>query len=67
MQDFAAAPDRAKLELRPEMHQRGARARCESADPQMGATIAMAIFFIVLVGVSIYLFGIQTRLRRYRS
>ena len=34
-------------------------------DPHMGATIATAMFLIILVGVSIYLFGIQTRLRRY--
>ena len=32
----------------------------------MGATIATAMFLIILVGVSIYLFGIQTRLRRYQ-
>jgi raffinose/stachyose/melibiose transport system permease protein len=35
-------------------------------DPHMGATIATAMFVIILVGVSIYLFGIQTRLRRYQ-
>jgi len=35
-------------------------------DPNMGATIATAMFFIILVGVSLYLFGIQTRLRRYQ-
>jgi raffinose/stachyose/melibiose transport system permease protein len=35
-------------------------------DPHMGATIATAMFFIILVGVCIYLFGIQTRLRRYQ-
>jgi raffinose/stachyose/melibiose transport system permease protein len=35
-------------------------------DPHMGATIATAMFFIILVGVSIYLFAIQTRLRRYQ-
>jgi raffinose/stachyose/melibiose transport system permease protein len=35
-------------------------------DPHMGATIATAMFLIILVGVSIYLFGIQTRLRRYQ-
>jgi raffinose/stachyose/melibiose transport system permease protein len=35
-------------------------------DPHMGATIATAMFFIILAGVSIYLFGIQTRLRRYQ-
>ena len=34
-------------------------------DPHMGATIATAMFLIILAGVSIYLFGIQTRLRRY--
>ena len=35
-------------------------------DPHMGSTIASAMFLIILVGVSIYLFGIQTRLRRYQ-
>lgn len=35
-------------------------------DPNMGSTIASAMFFIILCGVSIYLFGIQTRLRRYQ-
>jgi len=34
-------------------------------DPHMGAAIATAMFFIILVGVSIYLFGIQSRLRRF--
>ena len=35
-------------------------------DPHMGATIATAMFFIILTGVCVYLFGIQTRLRRYQ-
>ena len=35
-------------------------------DPHMGSTIASAMFLIILVGVSIYLFGIQTRMRRYQ-
>ena len=35
-------------------------------DPNMGATIATMMFLIILVGVSIYLFLIQTRLRRYQ-
>ena len=35
-------------------------------DPHMGATIATAMFFIILVGVCFYLFTIQTRLRRYQ-
>ena len=35
-------------------------------DPHMGATIATAMFGIILIGVCIYLFGIQTRLRRYQ-
>lgn len=35
-------------------------------DPNMGSTIASAMFFIILCGVSVYLFGIQTRLRRYQ-
>ena len=35
-------------------------------DPNMGATIATMMFLIILVGVAIYLFGIQTRMRRYQ-
>lgn len=35
-------------------------------DPHMGATIATAMFLIILAGVSVYLFAIQTRLRRYQ-
>ncbi|MBB5222948.1 raffinose/stachyose/melibiose transport system permease protein [Amaricoccus macauensis] len=35
-------------------------------DPHMGAAIATAMFAIILVGVSAYLFGIQRRLRRYQ-
>jgi len=35
-------------------------------DPHMGSAIATAMFAIILVGVCIYLFGIQTRLRRYQ-
>jgi raffinose/stachyose/melibiose transport system permease protein len=35
-------------------------------NPHMGATIATAMFFIILIGVCLYLFGIQTRLRRYQ-
>ncbi len=35
-------------------------------DPNMGAAIATAMFVIILVGVCVYLFGVQTRLRRYQ-
>ncbi len=35
-------------------------------DPHMGSAIAAAMFAIILVGVCIYLFAIQTRLRRYQ-
>ncbi|HEV7253998.1 MAG TPA: sugar ABC transporter permease [Mesorhizobium sp.] len=35
-------------------------------DPNMGAAIASMMFFIILAGVCLYLFGIQTRLRRYQ-
>ena len=35
-------------------------------DPHMGSAIASAMFGIILIGVCIYLFGIQTRLRRYQ-
>jgi raffinose/stachyose/melibiose transport system permease protein len=35
-------------------------------DPNMGSAIASIMFIIILIGVSIYLFGIQTRLRRYQ-
>jgi raffinose/stachyose/melibiose transport system permease protein len=35
-------------------------------DPYMGSAIAGTMFGIILLGVSLYLFGIQTRLRRYQ-
>lgn len=35
-------------------------------DPYMGSAIAGAMFAIILLGVCLYLFGIQTRLRRYQ-
>jgi raffinose/stachyose/melibiose transport system permease protein len=35
-------------------------------DPNMGATIASMMFAIILAGVCVYLFFIQTRLRRYQ-
>jgi raffinose/stachyose/melibiose transport system permease protein len=35
-------------------------------DPNMGAAIASMMFLIILIGVCIYLFGVQTRLRRYQ-
>ncbi len=35
-------------------------------DPYMGSTIAAAMFAIILAGVCIYLFAIQTRMRRYQ-
>lgn len=35
-------------------------------DSHMGSAIASAMFAVILVGVCIYLFGIQTRLRRYQ-
>ena len=35
-------------------------------NPHMGSAIASAMFVIILIGVCIYLFGIQTRMRRYQ-
>lgn len=35
-------------------------------DPHMGSAIAGGMFAIILIGVCIYLFGIQTRMRRYQ-
>ena len=35
-------------------------------DPHMGAAIATIMFLIILAGVTIYLFLIQTRMRRYQ-
>jgi len=34
-------------------------------DTYLGATVASLLFFIILVGVCIYLFGVQRRLQRY--
>jgi raffinose/stachyose/melibiose transport system permease protein len=38
----------------------------QTGDPYMGSAIASMMFFIILTGVCIYLFTIQTRLRRYQ-
>jgi len=35
-------------------------------DPHMGSAIAAGMFAIILIGVCLYLFGIQTRMRRYQ-
>jgi len=35
-------------------------------DPHMGSAIATGMFAIILIGVCLYLFGIQTRMRRYQ-
>ena len=35
-------------------------------DPHMGSAIATAMFAIILLGVCLYLWGIQTRMRRYQ-
>jgi raffinose/stachyose/melibiose transport system permease protein len=35
-------------------------------DPHMGAAVATVMFLIILAGVTIYLFLIQTRIRRYQ-
>ncbi len=35
-------------------------------DPYMGSAIASAMFAVILLGVCVYLFAIQTRLRRYQ-
>ncbi|MFN0114766.1 MAG: carbohydrate ABC transporter permease [Paracoccaceae bacterium] len=35
-------------------------------DPYMGSAIASAMFFIILAGVCFYLWGIQSRMRRYQ-
>ena len=35
-------------------------------DRAMGSTVAAVMFLIILAGVCVYLFGIQTRLRRYQ-
>ena len=39
---------------------------CRLGDPNMGAAIASMMFLIILAGVCVYLFAIQTRLRRYQ-
>jgi len=38
----------------------------QQGDRSMGAAIATAMFLIILIGVSIYLFLIQRRIRRYQ-
>lgn len=41
--------------------------QAQLGDVYMGATVASALFFIILVGVGLYLFGVQRRLQRYDS
>lgn len=39
--------------------------QAQLGDENMGATVASALLFIILVGVSAYLFGVQRKLQRY--
>jgi raffinose/stachyose/melibiose transport system permease protein len=39
--------------------------QAQLGDVYMGATVASALFFIILIGVGLYLFGVQRRLQRY--
>jgi raffinose/stachyose/melibiose transport system permease protein len=39
--------------------------QAQQGDAYMGATVASALFFIILIGVGLYLFGVQRRLQRY--
>ena len=41
--------------------------QAQLGDVYMGATVASALFFIILIGVGLYLFGVQRRLQRYES
>ena len=38
----------------------------QTGDPHMGATIATVMFLIILVGVMVYLLGVQRRMTRYQ-
>jgi raffinose/stachyose/melibiose transport system permease protein len=38
----------------------------QMGDPNMGSALATVMFLIILAGVCVYLFLIQTRLRRYQ-
>lgn len=39
--------------------------QAQLGDTHMGATVASALLFIILLGVSIYLFGVQRKLQRF--
>jgi len=41
--------------------------QAQLGDVYMGATVASMLFFIILVGVGTYLFGVQRRLQRFTS
>lgn len=41
--------------------------QAQLGNEHMGATVASALFFIILIGVSTYLFTVQRRLQRYES
>ncbi len=66
MQGALAGPDKATDILGTFLYRTFFGFQLQLGDPSMGATIAAVMFLIILAGVSLYLFGIQRRMRRYQ-
>ena len=66
MQGALAGPDKATDILGTFLYRTFFGFQLQIGDPNMGSAIASMMFFIILVGVCIYLFAIQTRLKRYQ-
>ncbi|MFL4467607.1 carbohydrate ABC transporter permease, partial [Brucella melitensis] len=66
MQGALAGPDKATDILGTFLYRTFFGFQLQLGNPSMGATIAAVMFLIILAGVSLYLFGIQRRMRRYQ-
>ena len=66
MQGALAGPDKSTDILGTFLYRTFFGFQLQLGNPSMGATIAAVMFLIILAGVSLYLFGIQRRMRRYQ-
>ena len=66
MQGALAGPDKSTDILGTFLYRTFFGFQLQLGNPSMGATIAAVMFLIILAGVSLYLFAIQRRMRRYQ-
>lgn len=66
MQGALAGPDKSTDILGTFLYRTFFGFQLQLGNQSMGATIAAVMFLIILAGVSLYLFGIQRRMRRYQ-